>query len=262
MNYQNDLQHTGVKGMKWGHHRYTEGRLARAKDESALAKKLATGYTNSLNNRLAKKPNSVNRQSDVIRGTKLANAYTKSMDNKVDRIQSKLNAQKAPATLTPTGKVSSTTKKVIDDYNAMNEQQFKNKYYTSKQTYAKRVEKYGDPYMNSPLAKMGKQLNKNAEKRDNQILNKQAKKGELNSQYSKQDRLLDQQMYGTRGVRNISKRMDKGQSHKRATNVESGKQFLQGTALTVLTIDALSGGELHKDAINAGKKFVASEAAR
>lgn len=170
--------------------------------------------------------------------------------------------RKAPATLTSTGKVSSTTKKVIDDYNSMNEQQFKNKYYTSKQTYAKRVEKYGDPYMNSPLAKFGKQLNKNAEKRDNQILNKQAKKGELNSQYSKQDRLLDQQMYGTRSVRNISKRMDKGQSHKRATNVESGKQFLQGTVITALTLDALSGGELHKAAINAGKKFVASEAAR
>ena len=90
-----ELYHYGVMGMKWGHHRYTEGRLARAKEESASAKKLATGYTNSLNNRLAKKPDSVNRQSDVIRGTKLANAYTKSMDNKVDRIQSKLDSQKS-----------------------------------------------------------------------------------------------------------------------------------------------------------------------
>ena len=170
--------------------------------------------------------------------------------------------RKAPETITPTGKVSSTTKKVIDNYNSMSEQQFKNKYYVSKQTYAKRVVKYGAPYMNSPLAKMGKQMNKNAKARDTQILDKQAKKGELNSQYGKQNRLIDQKMYGTRGVRNISKRMDKGKTHDQATKAELGKQFLQRAAISAVTIDIVSGGQFHKAAIDIGKKFVASEVAR
>ena len=53
---------------------------------------------------------------------------------------------------------SSVTKRVKKDYNSMNDQEFLNKYQTSKRRYAKRVEKYGDPYMNAPMAKMGKKL--------------------------------------------------------------------------------------------------------
>lgn len=53
---------------------------------------------------------------------------------------------------------SSVTKRVKKDYNSMDDQSFKSKYKASKKTYAKRVEKYGDPYMNSPLAKTGKRL--------------------------------------------------------------------------------------------------------
>ena len=53
---------------------------------------------------------------------------------------------------------SSVTKRVKKDYNSMSDQEFKNKYRTSKKTYAKRVTKYGDPYMNSPLAKAGKKI--------------------------------------------------------------------------------------------------------
>lgn len=68
----------------------------------------------------------------------------------------KWGKRKAPTTLSTSGKTSSTTKKVIDDYNKMDDKEFKGKYQTSKKTYAKRVEKYGDPYMNSPLAKIGK----------------------------------------------------------------------------------------------------------
>ena len=55
--------------------------------------------------------------------------------------------------------MSSVTKKVISNFNAMSDQQFMNKYQTSKSTYCKRVNKYGDPYMNAPLAKLGKVLN-------------------------------------------------------------------------------------------------------
>ena len=56
--------------------------------------------------------------------------------------------------------MSNVTKKVIDDFNRMGNKQFTAKYSCSKRRYAKRVARYGDPYMNSPLAKIGKFLNK------------------------------------------------------------------------------------------------------
>lgn len=62
--------------------------------------------------------------------------------------------------LKKTDSMSKVTKKVIDDFNSMNNKQFMLKYSCSKQIYAKRVARYGDPYMKSPLAKIGKFLNK------------------------------------------------------------------------------------------------------
>lgn len=79
--------------------------------------------------------------------------------------------QNKDGTLTPAGKMryddsdSETTKKAKRDYNELSDQDFLRKYSTSKSTYAKRVAKYGDPYMNSPLAKLGKKLNALNEKR-------------------------------------------------------------------------------------------------
>lgn len=55
---------------------------------------------------------------------------------------------------------SSTTRRVKRDYNSMTDLEFRSKYQTSKETYRKRVNRYGDPYMNSPLAKLGKSLAK------------------------------------------------------------------------------------------------------
>lgn len=48
---------------------------------------------------------------------------------------------------------SPMTKRVKKDYNSMDNREFKGKYGVSKKKYAKRVEKYGDPYMNSPYSK-------------------------------------------------------------------------------------------------------------
>lgn len=56
--------------------------------------------------------------------------------------------------------VSEVTKKVMNDFNTLNDKDFFYKYSCSKNTYYERVKKYGDPYMNSPLAKIGKMLNK------------------------------------------------------------------------------------------------------
>lgn len=63
---------------------------------------------------------------------------------------------------------SSVTKRVKRDYNEMSNEQFAAKYKVSKSKYAKRVEKYGDPYMNAPMARIAKKLkstdNKNPDK--------------------------------------------------------------------------------------------------
>ena len=55
---------------------------------------------------------------------------------------------------------SKVTKNVKYLYNVLTEQEFMNKFSCTKRTYAKRVAKYGDPYMRAPLAKIGKLLEK------------------------------------------------------------------------------------------------------
>ena len=54
--------------------------------------------------------------------------------------------------------LSSITKKVIEDLGKLTDQQFMNRYSITKSRYIKRLIKYGDPYMKSPLAKLGKFL--------------------------------------------------------------------------------------------------------
>lgn len=73
-------------------------------------------------------------------------------------------------TLTETGKKkykakdsdSSVTKKVKEDLSKMTGDEFKRKYQVSNTRYMKRVDKYIDPYMNSPLAKFGKKMDEKA----------------------------------------------------------------------------------------------------
>ena len=55
---------------------------------------------------------------------------------------------------------SKTTRRVKKDYNSMTDAEFRMKYSVSKNAYRKRVNKYGDPHMNSPLAKLGKKIEK------------------------------------------------------------------------------------------------------
>lgn len=59
-----------------------------------------------------------------------------------------------------TKNMSNVTKKAVANFNRMSEQEFLMKYSVSKARYLKRVIKYGDPYMNAPLAKIGKFLEK------------------------------------------------------------------------------------------------------
>ena len=55
---------------------------------------------------------------------------------------------------------SAVTKRVKNDFNTLSEADFRKKYQTTKEVYARRVRKYGDPYKNSPLAKWAKKQNK------------------------------------------------------------------------------------------------------
>ena len=54
--------------------------------------------------------------------------------------------------------LSKVTKKVVNDFNTISDKEFFRKYSVSKRKYLKRFIKYGDPYMNAPLAKFGKFL--------------------------------------------------------------------------------------------------------
>lgn len=55
---------------------------------------------------------------------------------------------------------SLVTQSVKRNWNTLTESQFLRMYSASKDLYKQRVIMYGDPYMNSPLAKLGKWLAK------------------------------------------------------------------------------------------------------
>jgi len=55
-------------------------------------------------------------------------------------------------------KISLVTQKVIKDLDKLTDKDFFYRYQITKSNYIKRLIKYKDPYMNSPLAKIGKFL--------------------------------------------------------------------------------------------------------
>lgn len=87
----------------------------------------------------------------------------------------KWGVRRTPTKLSYNKNDSSVTKRVKKDYNSMDDAQFMNKYSVSKKRYAKRVEKYGDPYKNSLLAKAGKKLNTNNQHKINKLQQKRNK---------------------------------------------------------------------------------------
>lgn len=71
---------------------------------------------------------------------------------------------------------SKTTRRVKNDYNTMSDTEFRKKYSASKETYRKRVNRYGDPYMKSPLAKAGKKLEAKQKAKSNESAMKRGAK--------------------------------------------------------------------------------------
>ena len=82
----------------------------------------------------------------------------------------------------PTSSDSAITKKVKKDLVSLSGSEFRKKYGTSNTTYMKRVERYGDPYMNAPLAKIGKFLEKQAQNNANRYMKKANKKEDVRNQ--------------------------------------------------------------------------------
>lgn len=60
---------------------------------------------------------------------------------------------------------SAVTRRAKAAYNSMSDAEFRRKYSVSKAEYARRVEKYGDPYKNSPMAKLGRYLSRRRRRR-------------------------------------------------------------------------------------------------
>jgi len=92
--------------------------------------------------------------------------------------------QNPDGSLTPAGKKryqatssdSAITKKVKKDLVSLSGNEFRKKYRVSNTTYMKRVDRYGDPYMNAPLTKIGKFLEKQAQNNVNRYMKMANKK--------------------------------------------------------------------------------------
>lgn len=103
--------------------------------------------------------NSLNKKS-IEKGKKIVDSKYS-----MKKISTLSEENKANSRMTINPNDSSVTRKVKKDYNNLADDEFMRKYSVSKEKYAKRVKKYGDPYMNSPLAKVGKKLIENSSKK-------------------------------------------------------------------------------------------------
>lgn len=129
--FDDELQHHGILGMKWGVRRYQN------KDGSLTSAGMKR-YGYGPNGEIVKK-----------------GAIDKAFDRKAEKLSKN---SKTREKMVANDSDSNVTKRVKSDYNSMSDSEFFKKYSVTKEKYAKRVKKYGDPYMNSPLAKKGKAL--------------------------------------------------------------------------------------------------------
>lgn len=127
---------------------------------------------------------------------------------------------------------SKTTRRVKNDYNTLSDAEFMRKYSASKERYRKRVNRYGDPYMRSPLAKAGKKLAKS--KTLNKIANSDAQQKRAEKLTEK---LTRQKQTTKRGAKAITTALK--------------------TVGTLYSIDvAITGGAVTRGAAKAGKAAV------
>lgn len=136
--WKDELYHYGIKGMHWGVRRYqnSDGTLTPA-GRKRLAKQ-----TYKADKRKAKQ--SIQDWEDRIDPY---SKYRKAKKSAKYRYKQSLRDIKyGPMKTNKTD--TAVTKRVKEDYRSMNDREFSNKYYTTKNTYARRVQKAkdGDPY--------------------------------------------------------------------------------------------------------------------
>ena len=163
------LYHHGVLGMKWGQRNgppypLSPGAHSASEKKAGYKKSIGGGRNESEYDRkkIKKKKVDASKQGSVV-----SSAANKAYD--VAKNKQKKN-QKTYAKMDIPDSDSAVTKRVKNDFNTLSNEEFFAKYKASKDTYEKRVKKYGDPYMNSPLAKWAKKQNaKKRAKYDKQI---------------------------------------------------------------------------------------------
>lgn len=174
----NELYHHGIKGQKWGVRRFQN-------PDGTLTANGRKRYGVDSQGRYFKKNGYIKRHEKIIRtlnqeigsfdnvdsskykyfdkdGAKAGLLERKRVEEQKlkTRYETESEKQNGPAKLQINDSDSKVTRKAKTDYNNMSDQEFMKKYSVSKKVYADRVKKYGDPYMNSPLSKVGKSLQK------------------------------------------------------------------------------------------------------
>lgn len=171
--YEDYLEHHGVKGMRWGVRRRRPQQVI-GRDQYRRGLRNATLGAGLIGRAIYKKryrtdeaptPTvKVRRKPAVsdeykkglrratIEGGLIGRAIYKKKNKAVDAKELAKKETKQVSHYTKDGRMkthntdSGITRQVKKDWNAMNDKEFKQKYYTSRKAYAKRVEKYGDPY--------------------------------------------------------------------------------------------------------------------
>lgn len=141
-----------------------EAMLKRIGNKQALASTLglgiaggAIGYgANKLTSRKNQNRGSIGGLSDIKRAGDTSWVRKRLKKGKIGGLTKRMTASSSDSAVTRRAKAA---------YNSMSDAEFRRKYSVSKAEYARRVEKYGDPYKNSPMAKLGRRLSRRRRRR-------------------------------------------------------------------------------------------------